>query len=153
MDGTGPVEIHPPNRKDILALTYKYANGVVMTREEGPVNGVLFTGTEGEVEVNRGYLKTKPSSLMRLRLKPGDIHLYRSDNHFADWLRCIRTRSQPICDVEIGCRSVTVCHLGNIAYLLNRSLFWDPASERFRDDEAANRLIMRPYRSPWALVS
>ena len=153
MDGTGPVEIHPPNGKDIRALTYKYANGVVMTREEGPVNGVLFTGTEGEVEVNRGYLKTKPSSLMRLRLKPGDIHLYRSDNHFADWLRCIRTRSQPICDVEIGCRSVTVCHLGNIAYLLNRSLFWDPASERFRDDEAANRLIMRPYRSPWALVS
>ena len=90
---------------------------------------------------------------MRLRLKPDDIHLYKSNDHFADWLRCIRTRGKPICDVEIGCRSATVCHLGNIAYLLNRSLRGDPQKEQFIGDEAANRLISRPYRAPWVLCS
>jgi predicted dehydrogenase len=150
MDDSGPVEIHPPGGNGHKVLTYRYRNGVIMTREEG-VNGVLFTGTEGTVEVNRGYLKTAPPTLARVRLKPGDVHLYPSNNHFADWLRCIRTRSRPICDVEIGCRSVTVCHLGNIAYLLNRSLYWDPAKETFLGDEAANRLLSRPYRSPWRL--
>ena len=151
-DETGPVEIHPPNGKDVKVLTYRYANGVVMTREEG-VNGLMFTGATGEVEVNRGFLRTRPTSLMRLRLKPNDIHLYKSNDHFADWLRCIRTRGKPICDVEIGCRSATVCHLGNIAYLLNRSLRWDPQKEQFIGDEAANRLISRPYRAPWVLCS
>jgi len=153
MDDSGPVEIYPPDGKDFPVLTYKYANGVIMTREPGSANGVLFSGTEGEVEVNRGYLRTKPTSLMRLQLKPTDVHLYRSDDHLADWLRCIKTRNRPICDVAIGCRSVTVCHLGNIAYLLKRPLFWNPASESFSGDDAASRLISRPYRAPWQLTS
>jgi predicted dehydrogenase len=150
MDDSGPVEIHPPDGKDHRVLTYRYHNGVIMTREQG-VNGVLFTGSEGNVEVNRGYLRTDPPSLVRTRLKPADLHLYQSNNHFSDFLRSIRTRSQPICHAEIGCRSVTVCHLGNIAYLLKRPLYWDPVKESFLGDEAANRLISRPYRSPWRL--
>ena len=40
-------------------------------------------------------------------------------------------RNKPICDIETGCRSVTVCHLGNIAYKLGRSLRWDPEREVF----------------------
>jgi predicted dehydrogenase len=151
MDAGGPVEILPPDDKEVRVLTYRYSNGVVMTREGG-VNGILFSGSEGEVEVNRGYLKTRPEKLASGRLRPDDTHLYRSGNHLTDWLKCIRTRSKPICDVEIGCRSVTVCHLGNIAYILERPLRWDPATERFQDDEAANRLIGRPYRSPWRLA-
>ncbi len=152
MDDSGPVEILPPDGKDVQALTYRYANGVIMTREEG-VNGLMFSGTAGEIEVNRGFLRTNPTSLMRHRLKPTEIHLYKSYDHLADWLRCIRTRSKPICDVEVGCRSAAVCHLGNIAYLLNRPLKWDPDKEQFVGDEAANRLISRPYRAPWALCS
>jgi predicted dehydrogenase len=150
MDDTGPVEVLPPDGKDVKALTYRYSNGVIMTREGG-VNGVLFTGSEGRVEVNRGHLKTWPEKLAYGRLRPGDTPLYRSDNHLTDWLKCIRTRSRPICDVEIGCRSVTVCHIGNIAYLLGRPLRWDPVGEKFQGDDAANRLISRPYRSPWRL--
>jgi predicted dehydrogenase len=151
-DDSGPVEIVPPDGNDVQVLTYKYANGVIMTREQG-VNGLMFSGTTGEVEVNRGYLRTRPAGLARLRLKPADVHLYKSNDHFADWLRSVRTRSKPICDVEIGCRSATVCHLGNIAYLLNRPLKWDPVKEQFIGDETANRLVSRPYRSPLALDS
>jgi hypothetical protein len=150
MDNSGPVEIYPPDGKDIPVLTYRYANGVIMTRDKG-VNGVLFTGTQGKLEVNRGYLRTWPDNLIRTRLKADDVHLYESRNHRADWLQCVRTRSKPICDVEIGCRSASVCHIGNITHKLKRPLDWDPVREQFVDSPEANRLITNPYRSPWML--
>jgi predicted dehydrogenase len=149
MDETGPVEITPPDGKDYKVLTYKYANGVIMTRDNA--NGILFTGTEGKVEVNRGYLKTWPDSLKDQQIRPDQIHLYDSNNHYVDWLDAIRKRTRPICDIETGCRSVTVCHLGNIAYKLKRPLKWDPNREVFMADDEANRLLWRPYRSPWYL--
>jgi len=61
----------------------------------------------------------------------------------------MRSRQRPICDVEIGCRSVTVCHLGNLAYWNHRRLRWDPAREQFIGDREANRWIHRPQRGPW----
>lgn len=149
MDESGPVEIIPPDGNDYKVLTYKYANGVTMVRDSA--NGVLFTGTEGKVETNRGHLKTWPDELKDVQIGPDKIHLYESNNHYVDWLDAIRKRSKPICDVEIGCRSVTVCHLGNIAYQLRRPLKWDPDREMFVGDEEANRLLSRGYRSPWSL--
>jgi len=149
-DKTGPVEIIPPDGKDVRLLTYKYANGVVMTHGDGG-RGVLFTGTEGQVEVSRGFLRTSPDSLMQKPTGPGEVHLYRSPGHHEDWLRSIRTRQKPICDVEVGCRSVSVCHLGNLAYWLKRPLRWDPAVERFVGDPEANRWLDRPKREPWTL--
>jgi hypothetical protein len=51
--------------------------------------------------------------------------------------------------VEIGCRSVTVCHLGNLAYWNHRHLRWDPVKERFIGDKEANKWLDRPKRGPW----
>jgi len=162
MDDSGPVEMVPPNGKDIPWLTYKYANGVTMTHG-GPGSyskiegrrtgndGVVFNGTEGKIEVTRGYLRTWPESLMETPTRPDEVHLYKSSSHFDNFLQSIRTRQKPICDVEIGCRSVTVCHLGNITYWLNRPLKWDPVKERFIGDAEANRWIDRPKRDPWTL--
>ena len=147
MDGSGPVEIIPPDGKDTKVLTYKYASGIPMTRDSA--NGVLFEGTTGKVEVNRGYLKTWPDNLKDQVIGPDKIHLYDSKNHYTDWLDAIRNRTKPICDVEIGASSVIVCHLGNIAYELQRPLKWDPQRAVFLDDDEANRLLSRPYRSPW----
>ncbi len=152
MDQSGPVEIYPPDGKEHELLTYRYASGVVMYHGGG-ANGVLFTGTEGKIEVNRGYLKTWPESLMRKPTAPDEVHLYRSPGHQTDWLRCIRTRQKPICDVETGARSVTVCHLGNLAYWLKRPLRWDPVQEEFIGDAKANQWRDRPRREPWALPS
>jgi hypothetical protein len=149
MDETGPVEIIPPDGKDYKVLTYKYANGVIMTRDNA--NGILFTGTEGKVEVNRGYLKTWPDTLQNQQIGVDQTHLYDSNNHYTDWLKAIRTRNKPICDIETGCRSVTVCHLGNIAYQLGRALKWDPRREVFVNDSNANRLLSRAMRSPWGV--
>ncbi|MBA7690920.1 Inositol 2-dehydrogenase/D-chiro-inositol 3-dehydrogenase [subsurface metagenome] len=152
MDESGPVEIIPPDGKNYKVLTYKYANGVTMTRDRA--NGVLFTGTKGKVEVNRGHLKTWPDSLKNQQIGPDEIHLYESKNHYTDWLDAIRKRTKPICDIETGCRSVTVCHLGNIAYKLGSAsggLKWDPKREALTGDSGASRLLSRPMRSPWRL--
>jgi len=149
MDGTGPVEIIPPDGKDYKVLTYKYANGIPMMRDKA--NGILFEGAKGKVEVNRGYLKTWPDTLKDQVIGPDQTHLYDSKNHYTDWLDAIRKRSKPICDIEIGASSVTVCHLGNIAYKLQRPLKWDPKREVFIGDDEANRLLSRTMRSPWHL--
>ena len=101
MDESGPVEIIPPDGKDYKVLTYKYANGVTMVRDNA--NGVLFTGTEGKVETNRGHLKTWPDELKDVKLGADKIHLYECNNHYVDWLDAIRKRSKPICDIEVGC--------------------------------------------------
>jgi hypothetical protein len=149
VDGSGPIEIIPPDGKDYTSLTYKYASGVTMYH--GGANGVLFTGTDGKIEVNRGYFQTWPKEIGAEPLGPNDVHLYESPGHQVDWLNCIRTRKRPICDVAIGCSSVIVCHLGNLAFWLGRSLKWDPVDEVIIGDEEASRWLDRPKRAPWRL--
>ncbi len=152
MDHSGPAEIHPPDERGYDVLTYRYANGITMSRntfEEG--HGVLFEGSDGKIVVNRSYIQTWPEKLAEAKIKPNEVHLYRSNNHYADFLQAVRGRSKPICDIEIGYRSVSVCHLGNIAYELKRPLQWDPAQENFVNDPDAHRLLSRAYRNPWKL--
>ncbi len=151
MDDSGPVEIIAPGQENNPVLTYRYASGVTMTRDSFGGQGVLFTGTDGKIEVNRRYIRTWPERLTREAIGPDEVHLYRSDNHYADWLTAIRTRSRPICDVDTGRHSVIVCHLGNIAYQLGRKLQWDPAKERITNDPEVGRLLTRSMRSPWHL--
>jgi len=154
MDNSGPVEIHPPDGDQYKQLTYKYASGITMFH--GGADGVRFTGTQGTIEVNRGKLRSDPPDIIRQPIGPSDVHLTRSPagswrGHNMNWHQCIRSRQRPICDVEVGCRSVTVCHLGNIAFWLKRSLRWDPAREHFIGDAEANRWLDRPKRAPWHL--
>ena len=153
MDGTGPVEVTPPNGKDVELLTYRYANGVIL--HHGGASGragIEFKGTEGRVLVNRGYIGTDPKHLLDEPIGPNETRLYHTRDHHGNWLDCIRTRGKPIADVAIGHSSVTVCHLGNLAYWLKRPLKWDPVAEEFIDDDEANRVLQRPMRSPWRLT-
>src|SRR5437588_3771584 len=148
MDDSGPVEIIPPSDPNATrGLRYLYANGVEMIH--GDSGGVLFTGTEGKILVNRGKFEATPASIGEEPLGDKAVRLYNSSNHSKDFLDCVRSRKKPICDVEIGCRSVTVCHLGNLAYWNHRHLKWDPVHERFIGDEQANQWLDRPKRSPW----
>jgi hypothetical protein len=66
-----------------------------------------------------------------------------------NFIECMRTRQAPICDAEIGHRSVSACHLGVIAIQLGRKLQWDPASEQFTGDAEANGLVAREQRKPF----
>ncbi len=153
MDNSGPREIIPPDGKDVRHLTYIYENGVEVLHGAGGGAGVVFYGTDGTIRVDRGKLETDPPSTMEKPTGPNEINLYNttSQGHKGNWAHCIRTRELPICDVEIGCRSVTVCHLGNIAYMLKRPLKWDPVKEEFIGDDEATRWLDRPKREPWTL--
>ena len=54
--------------------------------------------------------------------------------------------------MEVAHRSITICHLGNIAMRLGReSLKWDPEKEQILGDEEASKMLTRPYRAPWKL--
>jgi predicted dehydrogenase len=154
MDESGPVEIIPPDGRKHKALTYRYRNGTLMTR--GPISrdvpGVRFEGANGWLEVSRDHLETSIPRLLRHRLKPDEIHLHESSNHQTDFLEAVRTRRRPASDGDVARRSLTVCHLGNIAYWLGRPLRWNPETEEFVGDEAANRLRSRESRSPWGIA-
>jgi predicted dehydrogenase len=159
MDGAGPVEIDGKGTFPASGLfdtpatfeaSYRYASGVKLTCSSDG-NGCWFYGTEGEIYVNRGQLTSKPEEIIARPTAADEVRLYASDNHYQDFLDCVRSRKQPICDVEIGHRSVTVCHLGNISIRLGRPLRWDPAAERIVGDEEASRWLSRPMRAPWHL--
>ena len=101
--------------------------------------------------VDRGNIHASHERLLVEPLAGNPTRLYASNDHMGNWLDCLRSRKRPICDIEIGHRSVTVCHLGNLALKLKRKLKWDPAKEEFDGDEEANGLLSREMRSPWKL--
>jgi predicted dehydrogenase len=151
MDDSGPVEIIPPDDpKAGTGVRFLYANGVEMIHDSSK-DGVNFIGTEGRIFVTRGKFEAEPESIGEESLGGKAIRLYASSNHLQDWLKCVRSRQRPICDVEIGCRSATVCHLGNLAYWNHRRLKWNPKKEKFIGDKEANTWLDRTKRAPWKI--
>ncbi len=157
---TGPVEIEAQaefpkeglwDAHGEFRIDYTYANGVKVICSDNKKNkqGVLFEGTEGWIYVKRGYIDAEPKSLLDSTIKPDEIHLYKSNNHKANFFESIRSRAETIAPVEVGHRSCSVCLLGAIAMQLGRKLKWDPEREQFINDEMANRMLSRPMRSCW----
>jgi predicted dehydrogenase len=70
-------------------------------------------------------------------------------NHMKNFLAAIDSRGKPVADIEEGYVSTASCILANLSMKLGRTLAWDPAAQRIRNDEEANRLLARPYRAPW----
>ncbi|MBA4031273.1 MAG: dehydrogenase [Planctomyces sp.] len=163
-DHTGPVstegtaEFHPEKWFEVSTacrVTHKYGNGVeiVVGQEQKDIpGGTTFIGEKGTLFVNRGVLRGTPAELIEQELSSGDESLYVSANHHKNFLDCIKSRELPICDVEIGHRTATVCHLGNITIRLGRKIQWDPVNEKVLGGDAeAEALVNRPYRAPWSL--
>ena len=151
MDESGPTVIYPPDGKERERVSFQYANGIIMNHVGGNSLGLTFTGSDGVLYVGRDGFRTKPESIAKEPIGPGDIRLYKSNDHHGNWLDCIRSRRRCLADVEIGARSATICHLGNIAYELRQKLKWNPVEERFIGNEEANKLLSRSMRSPWHL--
>jgi predicted dehydrogenase len=127
-------------------IRYEFKDSApVICNSEGR-NGILFTGSEGTVFVSRGELETTPAELVNIEFKSTDERLYKSDNHQGNFLECVKNRKDPICHVEIGHRSVSMCHLGNLAIRLGRKLQWDPEKETIVGDEEALAWMTRPQR-------
>ena len=151
-----------------FSATVRYPNGVVMTVSDSGRNGIVFTGTEGRIFVNRASLSGKPVDALADKPLSRDAYaLYDFDdkkrpprtgkldaivNHMANFFDCVRSRRQPISDVESQHRSVSTCHLVNISMRLGRSLKWDPVAEQFPGDSQANALLRREQRPGFETV-
>ena len=152
MDQSGPIHIIPPeNPQATRGAKFIYENGAEMFH--GGTSGCTFVGTHGTLYIDRGKLSSQPEAIVRQPLAASEVHLYESPGHHRDWINCIRSRKRPVADVEIGARSVTVCHLGNLAYWYRRKLQWDPENWRFVNDDEANQWLDRVRRGPWHLPS
>jgi predicted dehydrogenase len=152
MDDSGPVEFTPPNGADIPNLTMKYANGIVMTHENfGKAHAIQFNGSEGVLEIQRRKLVTSNPALATKVMGEKDKRVYKSDNHYEDFLNAIRSRKQPISHIEAGHRSASVCNLANIAFEINKPLKWNPSAERFTNNDQANLLLSRKMKKEWSV--
>ena len=157
MDKNGPVEIAPIGDGSQF-ITWKYANGTVMTSEPFDsqlTKGVKFWGEKGWIEVARGYFKGSDPSFNPPAAETKEEGPYETRiPHQLNFIECVRSRQDPVACVEIGHSSCTVCNLGNIACDLKRTIKWNPETETFVDDtdgEATKRL-QHEYRAPWKLV-
>ena len=165
-DGSGPVQIKNPKSKWSNHPIYNtatefyfeavYENGVeliVSNTGEGidiPF-GVRFHCEDGMVWADRRKKDANPKSLLDIELEDKD-RLYTSDNHYRNFIDCVISREQPVAPCEVGHRSITIAHLGNIAMMLNQDLEWDPVKEEVKNNFAANHLLYRKMRAPWDKV-
>jgi hypothetical protein len=157
---TGPVEVEGTGRYpgdglwEVLLhfeIQYRYANGVrLLYSVSRPY--IRFEGSEGwiEADYNTRSLKAQPASLLDFSPGANDIRLPLKDEK-RDFIDAVKTRGPTLADAEVGHRTTSLCQLGHIAIQTGRRLTWNPKQERFVNDEAANRLLSRPLRSPWHL--
>jgi len=149
-------------------VTYQYANGVRMTVADTGDNGILFTGDEGRLFVNRGKLTGAPLEALATKPLPReDWKVYTNDNlqrparagkldaiinHMGNFFDCVQSRDTPISDVQSQHRSVSTCHLGNISMRLGRPLKWNSDQEAFVDDVQANSMRQREQRNGFEIT-
>jgi predicted dehydrogenase len=160
---SGLWDVHGPFKTEAT-----YANGVQMIISGDFPNGIRFEGTNGWIFVSRGNetvtasdpvaklhdsqaLAASDPKIITSTIGPDEIHLYESKDHHGNWLDCIRSRQQPIAPVEVAHRACSACLLHHMAMKLKRKLYWDPARERFKNDDEANGLLSRPQRTPYTL--
>jgi predicted dehydrogenase len=162
-DDSGPVEFFPADRPGAQSgVRWRYPNGTEVVHQNG--NGIVFYGDKGKIQVNRGQFKLwlgdqlksdvmdDYSPLLKELLPPNAVRLYRSTDQISDWIKCMVSRQKPICDVEIGQRSATVCNLVNAVYFSGQGIKWNPHKEKFVDGTGKHAWLTREYRAPWKLA-
>lgn len=140
---TGPTDILPPDGKEVKRLTFKFADGLVMYH--GGTSNITYKGTDGELVPGQPRKGGRPAKSLAMPTYKGKGGI------FGDFIHCVKTREKPFRDIETAHRACTVCHLGNIAYWLNRPLKWDPVKEIIVGDAEASRWLDRAKREPWTL--
>jgi predicted dehydrogenase len=162
-DDSGPAEFFPANQPGAQSgVRWHYPNGTEVVHQSG--NGIVFYGDKGKIQVNRGQFKLwlgdqlksdvmdDYSPLLKELLPPNAVRLYRSTDQISDWIKCMVSRQKPICDVEIGQRSATVCNLVNAVYFSGQGIKWNPHKEKFVDGTGNHAWLTREYRAPWKLA-
>ena len=165
LEHTGPVEIsgtgvypldgiyNVPVEYDFLC---KYANGIEMRVANemrfNNVAGTTWYGDKGWIHVNRGHqLTASDPKILDEVIGENEIHLYKSENHWQNFIDCVRSGKPAIAPVEVAYRAISVGLLGEIAMTTGETIKWDPDKEEIIGNPRASRLLSRPYRQPWQL--
>jgi hypothetical protein len=131
-------------------------------------NGVKFEGSDGWIFVTRGNYSVTASDpgaqdknskvldandlkILTSEIGPNEIHLYESPEQHGNWLDSIKSRKPPVAPVEVAHRSCSACLVHHVAMKLKRKVYWDPSTERFKNDDEANRMLSRPMRAPYQI--
>lgn len=132
-------------------LEYEYADGVQLRYViDRPY--VRVEGTEGWLQADYGKQLTASSQkILDAPIEPGEVSFAGTLSDKEDFLQAIKQNRETLEPVEVGHRTVSLCQIGLIAIKLGRALRWDPAAERFLDDNAANAMLTRPVRDPWGI--
>ncbi len=144
---------------DVQEVLYNFP-GCVVTWSGREVNRtrdeyLVFHGTKGTLNIMRDGFTIAPETWRKKEQPAMEPMEMKGDGneaqalHIRNFLDCVKSRQRPIADVEEGHLTAVMCHLGNIATRLSRSLNWDAAKEEFVGDREANQMLSRPYRKPW----
>jgi predicted dehydrogenase len=132
-------------------LVWEHKVGVGLGLNNRPW-GMSFTGTEGTLIINDSgcEIVREPSkdTLEAKKFRGGEDP---RPAHVRNFLDCVKSRQQPVENLEVGHHISTVAHLGNIALRSGKKILWDAANERVTNDAEANRLVSVNYREPWSL--
>jgi predicted dehydrogenase len=159
---TGPVEIEGSGRfasgglydtARTFNIDCKFADGVTMNIQSASP-GIRFVGSEGWIGNDRwrGPLSAEPASILDSEIKADETRLYTcAGGEHRNFLDCVKSRKPCYAPAEVGHRTITIAHLGNIAMILGRKLRWNPEEEKFIDDAEADKMLSREMREPWTL--
>ncbi|MDR1498275.1 MAG: Gfo/Idh/MocA family oxidoreductase [Puniceicoccales bacterium] len=166
-DGTGPVRFSgkgefattpPYDAERNYRFVCTYANGMEMAVSSALQPGIKFYGERGWLYVGRARgingaasLKASDPAILNETPDSGAVNIRYSDNHWRDFLECVKTRAETVSPAESGHRSASIGHLGHIAVLTGREIRWDPATETIRDDESASALLRPVFRGQWGI--
>jgi predicted dehydrogenase len=143
----------------------EYDNGITVYTSGGFPNGIRYEGEDGWIFVTRGAYRATASDplpegatkaldasseeILNSVIGDDEIKLYVSEEQHGNWLDCIQSRKQPISPAEIGHRACSVCLISHIAMKVPGVLQWNPATERFVNNDLANSMLSRPQRYPY----
>jgi len=146
-------------------VKHEYENGITVYTSGGFPNGIRYIGDEGWIFVTRGAYRATASDpvpagesksldasdpkILESKIGSNEIHLYECKEQHGNWLDCILSRKQPVSPAEIGHRACTVCLISHIAMKIPGVIRWNPATERFIDNDMANSMLSRPQRYPY----
>jgi predicted dehydrogenase len=174
-ENSGPVTVEGkgdfPPRDDVFntaatfKLRYTYADGVTMNVSTTDAS-IRFEGTDGWILCPgwRAPLEASRPEILNLKVDPAIVNLYRPSEIVAaraggmggehrNFYDCVKSRKPTYAPAEIGHRTITIAHIGNIAMQLGRKLRWNPDVEVFVGDSEASAMMSRPQRSPWTIAN
>ncbi len=156
---SGPLAVKPLTEGPNGKVEFLYPGGVKVRLEitdNPPMGGAVFIGDKGRIRIDRNRFVVDPPELVKNAPDSGLAEKWKGNTwpanmHIKNWIMCVKARRKPVADVEIGHRSISVCHLANIAREIGRPLKWDAEKERFKEDKEADCYLDRPKRKGYEL--